>query len=106
MSQCKILIFSSVVRGVSKEWLNYPAEVIGSNPVCFTFSEQCHNLISAVYKTSCKTRQGVDEMFADIARILVESNKSRMDLKMLDTESFKVVPPEEEPQEEEPPCLC
>lgn len=43
-------------------------------------------------------------MFADIARQLVESNRSRLDLKTIDAESFKVTPVEE--STEEPPCLC
>ena len=32
--------------------------------------EQCNNLVSAVYKTSCKTGEGVEDMFVDIARQL------------------------------------
>jgi hypothetical protein len=67
------------------------------------FSEQCHNLISATYKTSCKTGQGVEEMFADIAHQLVESNRSRLELQAMDKESFKVTPPDEAT---EPTCLC
>lgn len=39
------------------------------------FSEQCHNLVSGIYKTSCKTGEGVDEMFLDIATQLSESNR-------------------------------
>ncbi|KAK6623078.1 hypothetical protein RUM43_008930 [Polyplax serrata] len=68
-----------------------------------SFCEQCHNLISAVYKTSCKTAEGIDDMFSDIAQRLVESNKSRIDLKTIDAESFKVTPTEDPP---EPTCLC
>lgn len=68
-----------------------------------SFCEQCHNLVSAVYKTSCKTSEGVEDMFSDIARQLVESNRSRIDLKSIDADSFKVTPPEENP---EPACLC
>lgn len=67
------------------------------------FSEQCHNLISATYKTSCKTGQGVEEMFADIAHHLVESNRSRLELQAMDKESFKITPPDEAT---EPTCLC
>ncbi|XP_039280059.1 ras-related protein Rab-19 [Nilaparvata lugens] len=67
------------------------------------FCEQCHNLISATYKTSCKTGEGVDEMFADIAQHLVQSNRSRMELQSVDKESFKISPPEEMG---EPSCLC
>ena len=39
------------------------------------FCEQCHNLVSGVYKTSCKTGAGVEEMFADIANQLAEANR-------------------------------
>ena len=39
------------------------------------FSEQCRNLVSGIYKTSCKTGEGVPEMFRDIARQLADSNK-------------------------------
>lgn len=69
----------------------------------FCFSEQCHNLISATYKTSCKTGEGIDEMFADIAQHLVQSNRSRMELQNVDTDSFKISPPDEST---EPSCLC
>ncbi|PSN49508.1 hypothetical protein C0J52_14265 [Blattella germanica] len=65
--------------------------------------EQCHNLISATYKTSCKTGQGVEEMFGDIAQHLVESNRSRLELQAMDTESFKITPPDEAT---DPTCLC
>lgn len=67
------------------------------------FCEQCHNLISATYKTSCKTGQGVEDMFADIALQLVESNRSRLELQAMDKESFKITPPDEAT---EPTCLC
>ena len=39
------------------------------------FCEQCHNLVSGVYKTSCKTGHGIEEMFADIAKQLAEANR-------------------------------
>ncbi|XP_075213579.1 RAS oncogene family member RabX6 [Lycorma delicatula] len=68
-----------------------------------TFCEQCHNLISATYKTSCKTGEGVDEMFADIAQHLVLSNRSRMELQTVDKDSFKISPPDDFT---EPSCLC
>ncbi|XP_071455171.1 ras-related protein Rab-1 [Hetaerina americana] len=68
-----------------------------------TFCEQCHNLISATYRTSCRTGQGVEEMFTDIARRLVQSNRSRLELQSVDRDSFKIVPPEEAT---EPSCLC
>uniref|UniRef100_A0A1B6KJB0 Uncharacterized protein n=1 Tax=Graphocephala atropunctata TaxID=36148 RepID=A0A1B6KJB0_9HEMI len=68
------------------------------------FGEQCHNLISATFKTSCKSGEGIDEMFQDIAQQLVQSNRSRMELQAVDTESFKISNNEEMP--EDPPCLC
>lgn len=43
--------------------------------IFFAYSEQCHNLISGIYKTSCKTGEGVEEMFADIAAKLSETNR-------------------------------
>merc|ERR1712243_59187 len=54
------------------------------------FCEQCHNLISGIYKTSCKTGDGVEEMFADIARQLSMSNRSRMELQTIEETSFQV----------------
>ena len=39
------------------------------------FCEQCHNLVSGIYKTSCKSGEGVDEMFRDIAMQLGDSNR-------------------------------
>lgn len=68
------------------------------------FSEQCHNLISGTFKTSCKTGQGVEEMFNEIAQHLVQANRSRMELQTVDTESFKISQTED--LNEDPPCLC
>ncbi|XP_063228524.1 ras-related protein Rab-30 isoform X1 [Bacillus rossius redtenbacheri] len=68
-----------------------------------SFCEQCHNLISATYKTSCKTGEGVDEMFADIAKHLILSNRSKFELQTMDKDSFKITPPDEVA---EPVCLC
>ncbi|CAH2104567.1 unnamed protein product [Euphydryas editha] len=67
------------------------------------FCEQCHNLISSTYKTSCKTGQGLDDMFLDIAHQLVECNRSKYELQRLDHNSFKISQPE---PPEEPPCSC
>ena len=39
------------------------------------FCEQCRNLVSGVYKTSCKTGENVEEMFSDIAKQLSSTNK-------------------------------
>lgn len=39
------------------------------------FCEQCRNLVSGVYKTSCKTGEGVEEMFRDISKQLASTNK-------------------------------
>lgn len=68
-----------------------------------SFCEQCHSLISATYKTSCKTGAGIEEMFQDIANTLVDSNRSRLELQALDSHGFKIEPPEEIG---EPSCLC
>lgn len=65
------------------------------------FCEQCHNLISGVYRTSCKTGQGIEEMFTDIARQLVLSCRVK-DIDGLEKDSFKVTQ-QEEPQES---CSC
>ena len=75
------------------------------------FCEQCRNLVSGVYKTSCKTGEGVEDMFRDIAKQLTSSNKydmpiwkaffvvantfvlflrSRMELKAMEESSFRV----------------
>ncbi|KAB7503236.1 GTP-binding protein ypt4 [Armadillidium nasatum] len=68
-----------------------------------TFCEQCHNLISGTYKTSCKTGQGVEEMFIDISKQLGEANRSRKELDSLNKNSFKITPPEGEPEDS---CIC
>merc|ERR1712059_70689 len=54
------------------------------------FCEQCHNLVSGVYKTSCKTGEGVEEMFRDIASQLATTNRSRMELQTIEANSFHV----------------
>ncbi|KAI5704476.1 hypothetical protein M8J76_001572 [Diaphorina citri] len=75
-------------------------------------NEQCHNLISSTYKTSCKTGEGVEEMFADIGRQLILSNRSRLELQTMGaggigTDSFKLGGRgSEEGEVAEPPCLC
>jgi len=68
-----------------------------------SFCEQCHSLISGVYKTSCKTGEGVEEMFTDIAKQLLESNRSKFELQSIDQTSFKVVHLE---PNEEGECWC
>ncbi|KYQ46853.1 GTP-binding protein ypt7 [Trachymyrmex zeteki] len=67
------------------------------------FCEQCHNLISGIYKTSCKTGEGVNEMFEDIAQHLVEANRSRMELHEMDKDRFKISYVDEAT---DPSCLC
>ncbi|KAH8239604.1 hypothetical protein KR032_005846 [Drosophila birchii] len=54
------------------------------------FCEQCHSLISATYKTSCRSGAGVEEMFRDISRQLVHANRSKMELQALEQKSFQV----------------
>lgn len=56
------------------------------------FCEQCRNLVSGIYKTSCKTGEGIEEMFRDIAKQLSDSNKSRIELKAMEEQSFRVEP--------------
>lgn len=48
------------------------------------FCEQCHNVISGVYKISCKNNQGVEEMFNDIAKTLLNSNLQKLDMQTID----------------------
>lgn len=67
------------------------------------YSEQCHNLISGIYKTSCKTGEGIHEMFEDIAQHLVEANRSRMELHEMDKDRFKISYIDEAA---DPSCLC
>lgn len=68
-----------------------------------SFCEQCQSLISATFKVSCKTGEGLDEMFQEVANILVESNRSRIELKALEQHGFKIQPPTDE---EEQKCIC
>ncbi|XP_018576932.1 ras-related protein Rab-30 [Anoplophora glabripennis] len=68
------------------------------------FCEQCHNLISGIYKTSCKNGQGLEEMFNDIAYQLVNSNRSRLELQSMEQHGFKITQSEEETLEDN--CLC
>jgi len=71
------------------------------------FCEQCHNLVSGIYKTSCKTGEGVEEMFTDIATQLTTTNRSRMELQTIGMEetSFQVSPCQEA-TEMDPTCSC
>lgn len=66
------------------------------------FIEQCQNLISCTYKISCKTGEGVYEMFQDIANILTQSNRSRLELQSLEHHGFKV----EQPESNADKCKC
>ncbi|XP_022918725.1 ras-related protein Rab-30 [Onthophagus taurus] len=67
------------------------------------FCEQCHNLISKTYKTSCKTGEGIEEMLSDIATQLVQTNRSKLELQSMEAHGFKVSNTEE-PSEDS--CLC
>lgn len=69
-----------------------------------SFCEQCQSLISATYKVSCKTGEGLEDMFREVAGILVESNRSRMELKALEHHGFKVQPPADDVDQEK--CIC
>jgi len=76
------------------------------------FCEQCHNLVSGIYKTSCKTGEGVEEMFADIANQLTMTNRSRMELQAMEETSFHVAGGETGERQERGPgnsganCSC
>jgi len=59
------------------------------------FCEQCHNLVSGIFKVSCKTGEGVEEMFSEIANQLTQTNRSRMELQTMEETSFRVAPCEE-----------
>jgi len=68
------------------------------------FCEQCHNLVSGIYKTSCKTGEGVEEMFTDIAKQLTQVNRSRMELQRIEEEgSFHV---NSAPEPDDSGCGC
>lgn len=54
------------------------------------FCEQCHNLVSGIFKVSCKTGEGVEEMFNEIANQLTMNNRSRMELQTMEETSFHV----------------
>lgn len=69
------------------------------------FCEQCHSLISATYKTSCKTGEGVEEMFRDISNILVDANRSKMELQALEQHGFKI-DRTDDPPEDDGNCIC
>ncbi|GAB6021385.1 RE70650p [Chamberlinius hualienensis] len=69
------------------------------------FCEQCHNLVSSVYKTSCKNGAGVEEMFADIAKQLVDHNRSKWELDAAKDDSFKVRA-EDDLNPPDSSCLC
>lgn len=71
------------------------------------FCEQCHSLISATYKTSCRTGEGIEEMFQDISRQLVQANRSKMELQALERQSFKIDKAiEADINEEASSCSC
>lgn len=66
------------------------------------FIEQCQNLISGTFKISCRTGEGVHEMFQEIAKILTQSNRSRIELQTLEHHGFKV----DEPDVPQDKCKC
>ncbi|EDV96062.1 ras-related protein YPTC6 [Drosophila grimshawi] len=71
------------------------------------FCEQCHSLISATYKTSCRTGNGIEAMFQDISRQLVQANRSKMELQELERQSFQIDKANEpELNEEASACSC
>ncbi|KAM8709685.1 hypothetical protein ACLKA7_016489 [Drosophila subpalustris] len=71
------------------------------------FCEQCHSLISATYKTSCRTGEGIEEMFQDISRQLAQANRSKMELQALERQSFQIDKAiEADINEEASSCSC
>lgn len=66
------------------------------------FIEQCQDLISGTFKISCRTGEGIDEMFQEIAHILTQSNRSRLELQTLEHHGFQVGQPDI-PQDK---CKC
>lgn len=71
------------------------------------FCEQCHSLISATYKTSCRNGEGIEEMFQDISRQLAEANRSKMELQALERQSFQIdKATEADINEEASSCSC
>lgn len=66
------------------------------------FIEQCQNLISGTFKISCKTGEGVNEMFREIATMLGQTNRSRLELQSLEHHGFKI----EQPEVTENKCRC
>jgi len=90
---------------------DFKSRILVSDSDMEAFCEQCHNLVSGIYKTSCKTGEGVEEMFRDIAMQLGDSNRSRMELQAMHGDSaarsFRVVDQAVEAREEEESnCNC
>jgi len=83
--------------------LDADADIEVSDADMEMFCEQCHGLISGIFKISCKTGEGLDAMFEQIANALVESNRSRMELQALEQHGFKISTPEDNV---ETSCLC
>jgi len=56
------------------------------------FREQCSSLISGYFRTSCRTGEGIEEMFNEVASTLLENCRPRLELNRLDRheESFQV----------------
>ena len=56
------------------------------------YSEQCSSLISGYFKTSCKTGEGVEELFNEVASTLLHTSRPRIELSRLERheESFQV----------------
>jgi len=65
-----------------------------------SFCEQC-GIVNGIFRTSCKTGEGVPEMFNEIARVISTSSRSRHELLQLE-QSFKLTTAdyEAEPLEE------
>ena len=69
------------------------------------YSEETSDCIVGYFKTSCKTGEGIEEMFNTVATSLSTQVKSRHDLMHLDEASFQVTPATEEASVEDD-CVC
>ena len=43
---------------------------------------------AGIYKTSCKSGEGVEEMFTDIAKQLAMTNRSRIELQAIEVSDY------------------
>lgn len=68
------------------------------------YSEQC-GIVSGIFKTSCKTGEGVSEMFREIAKVISTSSRSRQELFQLE-QSFKLTTADIDAADQPENCAC